>query len=120
MVAEGKPKSEQFHFFMFYSFFYQVFLIDAYFIMKYPIIQKSQLHEAHFSWEYSYLSFFMLVLHDVRSLHKVTSLGALHAHLRLAITDIWSSNGHIPELPTEGTHLLCSENPITIYKGVLV
>lgn len=69
MEAEGKPKSDQFHFYIFYSFFYQVFLIDAYFIMKYQILQKSQLNEAHFFWEYSCLSLHT-GLRDVRGVHK--------------------------------------------------
>ncbi|XP_016153139.1 PREDICTED: uncharacterized protein C4orf32 homolog [Ficedula albicollis] len=47
---------------------------------------------------------------------KVSSRRALSAHLRLAVTGVWSSNGHISELPTEGTHLLCSENSVTSTK----
>lgn len=107
MEADGKPTLDQFHFYIFLFFFLPSFSNRC--IIKYPILQKSQLCESHFSWEYSYLSFFTLdsVMWEVST--KVGFLGALHAHLRLDVTGVWSSNDHIPELPTEGTHL-CLEN----------
>lgn len=110
MEAEGKPRFYQLHFLYFLFFFLPSFSNRC--IMKYPIIQKSQLCEPHFSWEYSYLSFFTLdyVMWEVST--KVSFLGALHAHLRLAVTGVWSSN----ELPTEETHLLCLKNSMTSIK----
>lgn len=53
-------------------------------------------------------------LRDVRGVHKSQLPRLSPCSLRLAVTSVWSSYGHIPciESPTERTHLLCSENSL--------
>lgn len=99
-------------------------LINAYSIMKYLIFQK--LRENIFAGSCVTLTSAgsTTVCHSsqwlcaVRGIQKRQLPWLSPCSLRLALTSVWSSYGHIPsiESPTEGMHLLCSENSLTSAK----
>ena len=102
MKAEGKPKSNQFHFYVLrvFSLLLPSFTNEC--IRHNEIFNTSeitwkylhwQLREAHFSWEYNYLSFFTLDYVMWEAFTKASSLGSLHAHwgwLLLCLEQLWS------------------------------